>query len=415
MKKKLLILLSLLMTLALAACSDNPGPGDETGGAETTEAPAETTSPVIEENPFTVPKDFDELRKMVIDCFDGMSQIKWKCRDTIDFSKERSYTTKLVYERGKAYYGLPYTSGRFPKACLNEFTDYLSDSGFYEGPTDYKNIVGSDCGSMRQAWAWGGALCGISIGNTDTTFDMFDNPASKRVKNVIIKVGDYDESNYSYNKPTAECIIANNDENTIYEAYALLQPCDLIGSRFRIADNVEQHVRMVVAPSEVVRLGNGKIAPSKSSVVFSEQTSTIRNDNGKLTTWALNQKMTFSELLQAGYLPRTTVTLAGGKIEEPVMTATGLNKAENLATASIIKGKITCNYNIFETEITITNTDTGEVVSHALVYPYDLQVMVNEIPLEVKPADLPKGNYRYTLTATIGFGTKTLLDASFSK
>ena len=362
------------------------------------------------ENGFDTAINTDALRERTIDYFVAQSQVEWVAPSTMDYSKEKSYTTKLIYEKGKTYYGLPYTSSRHPGACIQEFLDNLDGNKVYTGPIPYNQLVGGDCGSMRRAWAWGGAL--TNYGMTYSDYDIFESPSAK-TKGVIVPVGDYDFSHYDYYQSTADCILAHNTPEQIYEAYACLQAADLIGHRFWLSGAVEQHVRLIVEDAVTVRTVDGRISPAKSYVTFSEQTSTIREIDGKLTTWALNTKVSFSRLYSEGYVPLTTVTLASGKVTVPeMMFDTQFKTGKNL----IGYGKITSNYNIFMVDAVFTDS-TGKTVSSVRIYPYGLTCdLSTDTRIRAAYSALPTGpHYTYTLTATIGPGTKKLTEISFYK
>ncbi len=419
MKKLLFLLTALFLAVFLSACGDGSpanAPGISSGETTGTEepAPSGTTAPSEEAPDFTVPKDMDGVRAKVIDCFEQMANVRWVCRETMDFTSARSFTRDLIYNAGEVYYGLPYTDKRIPKASLLEFTDWLNEKGEYTGPVTYTSLVGGDCGSMRSAWGWGGAVYGI--GMTYNDYEFFENPEEtrNRAKGFIVPVGNFDFSHYDYQKPFSECITPYNDIDAMCESYAQLKACDLLGSRFISGEKVEQHMQMIVEDATVVRDGNGKIVPENSFIVYSEQTSLPREVDGRKTTWNLNAKVPFRQLYEANYVPMTNTCLASGVIPEPEMTISGVNKAENMGTALLFKGNVKCNYNIFAAELTVAD-ENGNKVIHSKFYPYALTFNVAEVSVEKKPSELPAGKYHYTLTATIGFGTKTLIDMEFTK
>lgn len=414
--KKILIfaLLAIAVSSMLISCNDTNGEitdsdTENSGGeieADSTEAPAE-------ENPFTLPANMDELRANIIEYFNAMSAVKWIAPEKIDFTQSSGWTTSLIYERGQTYYGLPYTSGR-AGVSLQEFLLYLDEKDTYIGPIGWKDIVGGDCGSPRRAWAWGGALCNEGMLYADFEFMRGEN--KNKPKQIIVKVGDFDDSKYTSDTPTTQNIIAVNGEDIMCEAYAKLKPCDFIGKRFILSSNgkIAQHICMIVEEATVVRTNAGKISPSKSYIVYSEQTSTVYKVDGKNTTWRLNVKVSFSELLRQGYIPMSTATLQKGVIEEPYIDISGTTKPENFANSDLIKGSVKSNYNIFIMEAFITDKD-GNVVSSAVSFPYSLSAMVTEMNFSKKISELTPGTYHYKLTATIGFGTKTLADFDFIK
>ncbi len=421
MKTKIVLLTALVLLFVLTACgaakpAENGGTvsSGETEKETTGSDSEETVAPAEEEDGFKVPKDMDEVRENVISYFKKLAKVKWVCRETMDFTKSKSYTGKLIYHAGNTYFGLPYTSTRPIKASLIEFHDSLNEKGEYTGPVTFDTLVGGDCGSMRTAWAWGGAVYDIGMNYDD--YEFFENPndTKNRVKGFIIPVGDFDFSKYDYDLPFSECVLPYNDIDVMCESYALLKACDLIGSRFYSGGRVEQHLRMIVEDATVVRDGGGKIDPDASFIRYSEQTATPAEVEGGYSTWNLKKKVKFRKLYEGNYIPVTSTCLASETVPEPVMTISGVNKAENMGTALILKGNVKCNYNIFAAELTIADENGNEVI-HSKFYPYALSFNVAEIPVEKKPNELPAGKYHYTLKATIGFGTKKLIDMDFSK
>ncbi|MBE6564297.1 MAG: hypothetical protein E7655_03345 [Ruminococcaceae bacterium] len=418
MKKALLLLLTFALIAAIAACAPAE-PADPAGGSapasEQTAAP-ETTAAPIEEDPFDVPADMDGIRQKTIEYFEAMANVKWVAPTRMDYTQSSAITTKLVYEKGRTYYGLPYSSRRQPGVSLGEFEDYLDEKRVYNGPLEYKDLIGGDCGSMRRAWAYGGALCGFGMKLEDWELFVYKNIMNNK-QPAIVKIGSYDDSHFVDDIPSVECVMAYNEPEVMYESYALLKSCDLIGSRFRItatSKGCTQHVRMLVKDAEVFRLGNGKIAPSKSYITYSEQTSTMRTVDGKNTTWLLNEQVSFSTLLSGGYVPLSIASLQQTEVTKPVMTASGISTPESFVSSSVLEGTVECNYNIFETEITVTDKD-GNVVSHVKNYPYALKATLSELTLSTPVSELPAGDYHLKATATIGFGTKTIAEFDFTK
>jgi len=415
MKKLCLLLLALAVMLAVTAACDGTEPPAVGEDSQATEAAdAATTAAPIEENPFVVPADMNGIRQKTIEYFEAMANVKWIAPETMDYRDDCPWTTKLVYEKGKTYYGLPYSTYLDPGVGLAEFETYIDAKGAYTGPLEYRELIGGDCGSMRRAWAWGGAICGFGMTFDDWEMFVYENTHDNK-QPVLVKLGPYDDSHFAKNTPTTECVIAHNDADTMYESYALLKSCDLIGARFKLSGGtVAQHVRMLVEDATVMRLGNGKIAPAKSYIVFSEQTSTVYNEGGKLSTWALNQKISFTDLLANGYIPMSTVTLQQDTVTQPELEGTGFSKPENFASSPMLKGTIKSNYNIFELNVTITDKD-GNVVSYIKNYPYALKVILSELTLSTPVSELPAGDYHFKTTATIGFGTKTVAEFDFTK
>ncbi len=422
--KKITLLLTILLVLALASCGiDTPAAdaestdtGSPAGNTETAEtsAPSASGNGTFGNESFDVPKTMDEVRARTIAYFDAMSAVKWIAPETMDYRDDCPWTTKLVYDKNQTYYGLPYSTYIQPGVGLEEFTDYLDAKSVYTGPLEYKKLIGGDCGSPRRAWAYGGALCGYGM-----TYDVWEYFVGQNIKEnkqpVIVKVGDYDDSHFTEETSTFECIMNYNTAEALYEGYAKLKACDFIGHRFKLSGGtIAQHIQLIVDDATVYRLGNGKIAPSKSYLTYSEQTSTVHTVDGKKTTWLLSQQISFTDLYAKGYIPMSIVSLQTDTVTPVEMTVTGLSKPENFGTSPVLKGTVKCNYNIFKLEAVITDKD-GNTVSSGKYYPYGLSALASEIELSMPVKELPAGDYHFKLNAVIGFGEKAVADFDFKK
>jgi len=99
------------------------------------------------------------------------------------------------------------------------------------------------------------------------------------------------------------------------------------------------------------------------------------------------------------------------------------------------RGTVTSNYTLFALNATVTNA-SGKVVKQAAAYPYTLSYTLTDpsaltntpsggspdtsrdqgmSDLNASVRALPSGTYTYELTATIGFGTKTVCSFAFEK
>jgi len=420
MNKQILavLLFSLLSVSLLTACTPTmPSVSEETTSSLTETNELVTTSatdtPLIADSPFDVPASMDEVRARTIEYFNAMSEVKWIAPETMDYKDDCPWTTHLVYEKGQTYYGLPYSTYRHPSAGIREFESYLDKKGAYTGPLEFRQLIGVDCGAMRCAWGYGGAICGFGMQYDDFRPFPYDN-IRLNLPEVTVKVGDYDNSQYTPDTTTYQNIMKVNGEDKMYEAMAQLKACDLIGSRFELNGIIAQHVRMLVKDADVVRLGNGRIAATKSIITYSEQTSYVRTIDGKKTTWKLNVKATFKELFEDGYVPMTIASLKNETVTPIEMTASGFSKPENFASSPILKGTVKCNYNIFELHAAITD-ESGNVLSSFKAYPYALTALLSDYTLSTPVKELPAGTYRFTVKATIGFGEKTVADFPFTK
>ncbi len=385
---------------------------------------------------FDVPANTDVMREKTIDYFDAMSRIEWTPKTDMDYTTATAFTTKLVYKAGQIYTGMPYSSTRKPSASILEFMPYLTENGVYTGTTEYNYLIGVDCGAPRLAWAYGGALCNSGIYARDFQMMINYNEATNR---IIGTVGNYDTSGYTgytdiRDKASFNAICEKNGPEVMYEAYAQVRPCDYVCSRFFIGTKTttDQHIRMAVADAAVYRTGSGAISGSKSYLTLSEQTSTIYDVDGKKTTWQLNKKFTFDALYHGGYIPLTLKSLQADTVEAPTLTFDDKGRS---GIDLVGRGTVTSNYTLFALNATVTNA-SGKVVKQAAAYPYTLSYTLTDpsaltntpsggspdtsrdqgmSTLNAAVRALPSGTYTYELTATIGFGTKTVCSFTFEK
>ena len=70
----------------------------------------------------------EQARHIVLNYSRRMASIKWTCREDMDYTKEKSYTSKLKYTAGETYYGPIYVSnGR----NMDKFLLSLDENGVY--------------------------------------------------------------------------------------------------------------------------------------------------------------------------------------------------------------------------------------------------------------------------------------------
>ncbi|MBE6564293.1 MAG: hypothetical protein E7655_03325 [Ruminococcaceae bacterium] len=384
-----------------------------------------------------VPANTDVMRERTIDYFDRMSQMEWSTPKTLDYRTATTFTTKLVYEAGQTYTGMMYSSTRKPSTSIEEFATYLNGNKQYIGPTDYPYLMGVDCGAPRLAWAYGGAL--INTGLYSSDFEFMINYNDKTNK-VITTVGEYDTSGYKsgsdINAYTSfDRICKPNGEKVMFEAYAQIRPCDYVVKRSKgSSSTTDQHILLAVKDAAVFRSTDGSISGVRSYLTLSEQTCTVYDVDGKKTTWRLNEKRSFNNLYTNGYIPLTLHSLKSETVEKPDLTFDKGSYSEGIDLVG--RGTIKSNYVLFSVNAAITDA-SGKVVAEAVAYPYTCSLNLSDIskiittPTSGADPDrtrdqgmssfnktaktLPSGSYTYTLTATIGFGTKTVARFDFTR
>ena len=363
---------------------------------------------------FDMPKDGDDIRALAVKHVREMVNIKWQCTETIDFSKSTDWTGTLIYRPGVQYKGVPYVSGRLDgDSDVYEFSEAIDENGYYVGPTTWQTMIGSDCGGApRLGFAWSGALYSCSPGNDFSYFPTPDNFAKG-----LTPIGEYAWDNFdtSRNTTTYDCIMVPTGEAAMYECYAQMKAGDVVWSYFHLDNGTSfgEHIRFAVSDAHIEYNTDGSISPRKSYVRLVEQTSTInKNTDGSYSTWKY-ETYTFRELFATGYIPMTMAAYSKTSVEYPAFTTEGLNISGTVDAYHLLSGRIHCNYNIFELEATLTDAD-GKVVSEGISYPYMITADLSRMSFSTPLTEVPAGKYHYTLTARIGYGTKTIVDTDIT-
>ncbi len=419
MKKLLSLIMIFVLLLSITACgntnteikvSEGSGEsltsvpeGENTDAAgtvselisETTDAETQklVTYPIIPSTP-TV----EQARQIVLDYMISLSEVRWTCTKDIDFTKEKSYTSKLYYKAGQTYVGMPYVSHHSGVKYFE--LNFLDSAGNYTGPITYSSMPGVTCA----------VSCFTSFRNVS-----YRNRASGTTNMIpsenkgMVMIGNY----VCKGETTADIIKANTDQ-TIYEAYALLKIADVVTTR---SDN--GHSRMVYAEPRVIRNSDGTINPGRSLVYLIEQTSSFNSDvKDYNTTWKVNKAYSFYQLYSSDYIPSRLAEFENG-LDDAKVTVSGLTTAETLKNAAL-SGKVASNFTILYTRVEITDA-SGNVVSlseQAKDYSNDttsFTVDLSSKPLSVSVADLPAGKYHFKASAFIGYGECILGEFDFEK
>jgi len=408
LKKAFPLLLALIVSLGcLVACngSQNPVEGTESGAETTEPAVSETTAAEIKIEPVmpAVP-DNAAARQIVVDYMNKMADVRWVCKDEMDYSSVVSFTKTLVYKPGQEYFGMPYIGGT---ANAEYFKTFLDENGVYTGSIKWKDVPGNTCASSIYV-----AYTTISTDETNAsaTTDMF--PLAGK---GMVPVGNYSlERITDTAKSLTKDVISQNGDNAILEAYAMLKPADTILSRWAAGGSVLGHTRLVVAEPEIVRGGNGKIVPHKSYLTITEQCSSFNEDEKtKQTTSKTNFKYSFSDLLKAYYIPLTLEELANDTIAAPEITISAFTKPEKITDTNMLKGTVKSNYIIFEANAVITDSN-GNVVARIDRYPNAKMLQLTEVHFDNDITNLPSGEYNFKLTIRIGLGECVYADYNFT-
>ncbi len=354
-----------------------------------------------------VPQSSAEMRQMVIDHVKELASIEWICPEDISFAKDLPWTDTLGYKKGVTYRGLPYVTFRTDGfSDVGKLSYYIDEDGYYRGPTDFYSMPGTDCVMMRFAYGWAGALCDVNIMQINV-LDL----SPQHVEIGLVPVGGYDASRYRYDRPTSETIIALNGEQKMYQAYAQAKLTDGLYTSFFLSGGtfLANHNMLVTGESaHVVYNDDGTINGKRSYLIISEQTSnphvvtdpvTYKNYT---TSWEINRRATFEELYTEGYMITRLESLWDDNIAAPTFTTSNVDMSGSIGMHRLRNGSVSLN-------ATITDS-TGKVVTKGSSFPCALDAPLGDIMYDTPLNELKSGKYHYTLTAEIGFGTKTIVD-----
>lgn len=399
---KRLICLALCLVFLLSSISC--GESDTESTVPETSTPIKEIEPAVD-NYFTVHEDLaalpiasgdmsvDEFRSLCVEFARLQGSFLWRPSREIRYSNWNAGEIRLV--EGRLYGGLPYSAAG---STIYAFLDFYDrESGVMTPPIsgDFNKQLGNNC-SMGAFWAWGRVSDTLSF--TATRY-MNASTGCIRLGRYAISSDITDFADYTTHK-----ICKNNKIDVMCEAYALLLPADGLVH----FDGERGHAMMASNASVVVRDESGKIDSDASYVYIIEQhddVSARRLEDGTLVynVGGIDNKFTFTELYDKGYLPFTIAEFVGTSGVEEAELSIGTDKT-TLTYADIKKLSLTSNYPMAKVSVTLTDS-AGEEVYH--VYRYPTQSYYRGIPLSDVCSSLStfwKGSYDMTVTAIISTG-----------
>ena len=418
---KLLAILALVFCFcfSLIAC------GESTDGNNETNAPAKVTEPPesgenspeteVPEAGLKLPDGIDpekfykfvtfellegEPRQAVVDYMRKQAHVEWVPANDISLKNDLgSWGVDLTYSKGKTYHGMIYSN---LNSSLPKFEAELkaNNGRFRSDATSWEDIIGVGCCS---------AILNAIQQITNDVYGETKNfiPNGSNVCRAI-KLGDYTVE--AGNVQTDE-IVAQNDEQTMYKAYSLLDVGDIIVKR----KDGAPHIRMITEKATVVLSASGKVNPGRSYVKCIEQTNAFDKErtDGVLTTWREDKIYTFSKLRDSNYLPVTLAVYDTPETEMPYLALDEEITPDVLAKKSII-GVVSSNYPLKHIYIEVYNSN-GTLAKQVVVGGFDDSFKVS---LRSKAAGifdgLSAGNYTLVIDAGIALGSAELCRVDFT-
>ena len=382
MKKLAVIFATILVLTSFAGCIAAPTPVTQ---------PA--TQPPTEPPKLFITSDEVDLRQMVVDYMLQMANIQWTAGVTIDYSNN---SKTLVYEAGKTYLGIVYNNNR---NGLEGFRAILDENNLYTGTdTNWNTSPGNSCATcIEHAWQ----LISPSV-EYEYSIDMM--PVYENTG--VIGLGDIDWS--CYDGKNTNSIIRGNERKVVLEAYALAKPGDAL-VRYQ---NTGGHALMVTKESTIVRNPDGSINMAQSFMYLTDQNNRLNNSREYPSSWAVDKKTSFANILQDGFLPVSVAELLNGAAPITTITVTPPPTAEALAYGNVT-GPVDSKYCLNTVRVEIRSGD--QVVASTQKHPYKRSFDLATLSKALNISQLPAGQYTLVLVAEVGLVTETLLSTSFSK
>ena len=388
MKRWIALLLCMVTVFSLVAC------GGAAGGEEVTEGPVPETTKAKDYSTFAGivadPKSWydafmalpiandqmteQELRQLCVDAFKANMTFEWTPNAPIVYTYELlDRYSDVNLPTGIAYSGLCYCTGVTGGTCgtLYKVLNYYDvETGVLDTEAmgeNVLNIISSACAN--------GAIQGWNRVSPDHGAKGMNFSACET---NVVPVGPYTYEAYTYNykwttRTASNEIIAANGEEVMYESLALTHIADGVYS------SSAWHVMMVSQDPVVVRGADGKIDPEASYLYVHEQGAggtksdkyNYNQPNGVAMRplGTIDNKYTFKQLIEKGYVPFTLKEFIGEATVKPGEAWVGKEneKLENGTemTAQELFGKQLCtNYTLCTIQVQVKAPDGTMLVRY---------------------------------------------------
>lgn len=270
-----------------------------------------------------------QLRQTAESRMRAQGTIVWTVDSNISFVSHNNH-----HVVGETYYGVPYTNmgaslNRF-KYCFNEdgtLKDFAKVSWIADDQAEM--YIGTDC-SGGIYWSW--------MAISPTTQWQWTHNMLPAYGVGGVAVGDYDIGDSS--KKTKDLYEMNGEEKMV-ECLALMRMGDAVVS------NTAGHTRMCAADPVVLRDMEGKIDINQSySLQHGQGDGVFRVDK---STWCIDRKFTFKELVLQHYVPVSNKELMEGSA--PACWVTVDN--DKTGKAYMTTGTVESNYRLDSVTIKI--------------------------------------------------------------
>ena len=338
-----------------------------------------------------------DRQDVVVDYMYQMGTVPWQVSEELDYIPigGTGSVHRQTFKKGVTYYGLPYTSNA---GSLERFMSKIDTStgknitiegledGYYDnGYYGFVQYMGNDC-SSAVGWAWMRVSPSRVTGSSDTeyaggthvrfTINMVPNETVQSERGIY-PVGEWttasnkDDSivgDFAYTVTTetdTEQIFNTNGKDVLAEAYAMTRKADALLYYSSVKEG--GHARLAAADPIVIRNKDYSIDLDKSFFVTHEQGDGLYDRTTTNSSWRINYKYTFNDLLNEDY--NTSDGSSGGVYVPITMRALRsdyvkhayYNEYSDVPVVSPIQGKIHSNFRIVSSTVTVTDTQ-GKVL-----------------------------------------------------
>ena len=382
MKKLIALLLALITVLSFFGCAaKEAAPATEPKRDYSTWANIVADPKTWYDNLMALPianenMSEDELRQLCVDAMRANLTFVWTPTLDINYSFTLLERTSEVYlpANKMAYSGLFYCNNNARGNVWKALQYYDIETGVMDIEAMGGQMLGVLSSACARGCEWGWARVANSTG--------LENMGSYNQYNsniALVGTYNYGIGKYSFSSGSGtKDIIRDNGEDVILESYTYMKPADGVYS------SSSYHVMMISENPVIVYDADGKIDPKESYVLVLEQDA-IGSKTDKQDTLQSNgvtlrglggvdNKYTFQDLLDKGYLPFTIKELIG---EEPVEAGEAyigqqnapLENGADMLLHDVLAKTLFTNYAICTVETQIQNPD-GEVLAR---HRYDHQ------------------------------------------
>lgn len=346
------------------------------------------------------PAPSGDPRDAVVSYMLAMANAEWTPKEdfTVDRRTDGRFKVNIPYKKRTVYTGMPY-SNTF--SSLEFFGLHLDGNVFSDSSYYFEDVAGNHCSaSITLAFQ---QLVPFERGSSrpiKARAGVLEFPLDKNGKPILV-VPDDDVAGDDW---VAADLFAKNGREKIFESYSALDRGD---SLLRSIPGTG-HARMVLESHTETK--DGRIDPDASYILCIEQTDKFNEERpGKVSTWKVGHKYTFSEMYRDNGVP---ATLCAYSRHETIKDAHIIYSAPDGAEAFPLGdcGTVRSDYPLLYVILTL-KSENGETVAVSEernlcnLYEYGLGPLRDKL---VK--DVPKGRYFVSVRAGIARGGAELAE-----